>query len=169
MADSSVVWAPSTPLPMGASVRFKVSVRAVSYSASSSFSRSSSRKSYTNNCQRMSRVARGRAMSYGVVGLLPDADRFIVRACDEKFAIVAHCKRPNLSMMSRQFLDILKLTKPVTPRQRENIRWLPSSALRTYLISIPIFHHLILPHRPEVMAVLFTLKGNLHHALLVRK
>jgi hypothetical protein len=39
----------------------------------------------------------------------------------------------------------------------------------TNLVSVPVFHHLVLPYGPEVVTSLLLLEGYLHHTLLMGK
>ena len=73
---------------------------------------------------------------------------------------MAQCQGPNFTVVTVQPLDSFEL-QPL---------WLENTSLRMgglHLISIPIFEHLIFPHRPEVMRTF--LKCHLHNTLVMRK
>jgi hypothetical protein len=83
------------------------------------------------------------AKTHRLVRLLPDADRPVVRARDNKLCLLRDRDRPDLAVVAVHLLDELKL------------------------VTVPVLHRLVLADRPKVMAVL--LERDLHDRVVVRK
>lgn len=47
--------------------------------------------------------------TYRLVRLLPDSDRFVVRAGHDKVGLVTDCERPDLARVARELLDAFEL------------------------------------------------------------
>lgn len=84
--------------------------------------------------------------------------------CHHKVPVMTDSQSPYFAMVSFEFLYVLELK---SQRVESAIQLLRDEGEDPHLVTVPIFEHLVLPHRPEIVRVV--LESHLHNALVMGK